>query len=237
MGHEDGHEDCERAWPTAKQRSKLNKAWIGIGAVKQSPGMTRIDLNWMGVVWVVWVLWVGTWPYSSMRRKGLIGAWRIPDLLVQPWSCVIKRSRRTIMGSFVNLNKISSRIHQLIIKGSSNISINILMVSHHPLHHFTNQWPQATPNPHLPQVAFDADEQGEVQKVPAGATLYYDLELVRIIKPWGEPLRHPLRRCCRSGDFLGARLRLGEVETTWIMSGEKHFDENIYKHTCNTCTV
>jgi len=40
-----GHEDCERAWPTAKQRSKLNKAWIGIGAVKQSPGMTRIDLN------------------------------------------------------------------------------------------------------------------------------------------------------------------------------------------------
>ena len=44
-GHEDGHEDCERAWPIAKQRSKLNKAWIGIGAVKQSPGMTRIDLN------------------------------------------------------------------------------------------------------------------------------------------------------------------------------------------------
>lgn len=33
------------------------------------------------------------------------------------------------------------------------------------------------------KVAFDADEQGEVQKVPAGATLYYDLELVRIIKP------------------------------------------------------
>jgi hypothetical protein len=87
------------------------------------------------------------------------------------------------MGSFVNLNKISSRIHQLIIKGSSNISINILMVSHHPLHHFTNQWPQATPHPHLPQVAFAAEEHGGVLKVPAGATLYYDLELVRIIKP------------------------------------------------------
>ena len=33
------------------------------------------------------------------------------------------------------------------------------------------------------EVAFDADEQGEVKKVPAGATLYYDLELLRIIKP------------------------------------------------------
>lgn len=50
-GHEDGHEDCEGAWRTAKQRSKLSKAWIGIGAVKQSPGMTRIDfeLNWGGL--------------------------------------------------------------------------------------------------------------------------------------------------------------------------------------------
>ncbi|CAJ1347575.1 unnamed protein product [Effrenium voratum] len=33
------------------------------------------------------------------------------------------------------------------------------------------------------KVGFDADEQGDVKKVPAGATLYYDLELVRIIKP------------------------------------------------------
>eukprot|EP00490_Sorites_sp_Unknown_P014078 CAMPEP_0114647914 /NCGR_PEP_ID=MMETSP0191-20121206/6056_1 /TAXON_ID=126664 /ORGANISM="Sorites sp." /LENGTH=208 /DNA_ID=CAMNT_0001861077 /DNA_START=42 /DNA_END=665 /DNA_ORIENTATION=- len=33
------------------------------------------------------------------------------------------------------------------------------------------------------KAAFDADEVGEVKKVPAGATLYYDLELVRIIKP------------------------------------------------------
>lgn len=33
------------------------------------------------------------------------------------------------------------------------------------------------------KVAFDADESGEVKKVPAGASLYYELELVRIIKP------------------------------------------------------
>ena len=34
------------------------------------------------------------------------------------------------------------------------------------------------------KVAFDADEDGEVKKVPAGASLYYNLELLRIIKPW-----------------------------------------------------
>ncbi|CAK8985353.1 unnamed protein product [Durusdinium trenchii] len=33
------------------------------------------------------------------------------------------------------------------------------------------------------KVAFDADEEGEVKKIPAGASLYYELELLRIIKP------------------------------------------------------
>ena len=37
--------DCERDWPIGSQTAIKIQAYIGIGTVEQSPGMTRLDLN------------------------------------------------------------------------------------------------------------------------------------------------------------------------------------------------